>query len=126
VLNAAALRASGEYIGRIDQDTLVGRRFFETFFRLREKQRLLAPLDSVVMISNRRSIPYRFAVRCPSLWIVDRYTTKPETRDPMRELVLGGGATLMGERAYVADHAPGDRTPEALGPASPTASYRWR
>ena len=72
-LNAAARRASGEYIGRIDQDTLVSRRFFETFFWLREKPRLLVPLDSAVMISNRRSIPYRFAVRRPSQRAVDRY-----------------------------------------------------
>jgi hypothetical protein len=72
-LNAAARRASGEYIGRIDQDTLVSRRFFETFFWLREKRRLLVPLESAVMISNRRGIPYRFAARCPSLWVVDRY-----------------------------------------------------
>jgi hypothetical protein len=72
-LNAAVRRASGEYVGRIDQDTLVGRRFFEIFFWLREKQRLLVPLESTVMISNRRGIPYRFAVRRPSLWAVERY-----------------------------------------------------
>ena len=72
-LNAAVRRASGEYIGRIDQDTLVGRRFFETFFWLREKRRLLVPLESTVMISNRRGIPYRFAVRRPSSWAIDRY-----------------------------------------------------
>jgi hypothetical protein len=72
-LNAAVRRASGEYIGRIDQDTLVSRRFFETFFWLREKRRLLVPLDSAVMISNRRRIPYRFANHCPSQWVVDRY-----------------------------------------------------
>ena len=72
-LNAAARRARGEYIGRIDQDTLVSKRFVETFFWLREKRRLLVPLDCAVMISNRRGIGYRFAVRCPSLWVVDRY-----------------------------------------------------
>lgn len=72
-LNAAARRARGEYIGRIDQDILVSRHFLETFFWLTEKRRLLVPLEKAVLISNRRNIPYRFAVHVPSLPVVDRY-----------------------------------------------------
>jgi hypothetical protein len=72
-LNAAARRANGEYIGRIDQDTLVGKHFLEKFFWLHEKRRLIVHLNSAVLLSNRRRIPYRFAAHCPSFWIVDRY-----------------------------------------------------
>jgi hypothetical protein len=73
-LNAAARRAKGQYIGRIDQDTLVGRRFLSTFFELHEERGVLdVPLDSALLFANRRSIPYRFAVRCPSFWAVDRF-----------------------------------------------------
>lgn len=71
-LNAALRRATGEYVGRIDQDTLISRRFLETFFWLSEKRRLLVPLEEVVLISNRRSIPRRVAVRAPSLAVLDR------------------------------------------------------
>jgi hypothetical protein len=67
-LNAAARRARGEYIGRIDQDTLVGSRFLEVFFDLYESRRELnVPLSNALLFSNRRSVPYRFAVRCPPL-----------------------------------------------------------
>lgn len=67
-LNAAARRARGEYIGRIDQDTLVGRRFVELFFDLYEgKHELHVPLQNALLFSSRRGIPYRFAVRCASL-----------------------------------------------------------
>jgi hypothetical protein len=67
-LNAAARRAKGEYIGRIDQDTLVGRRFFEVFFDLHAgKRRLDVALDTALLYANRRAIPYWFAVRCPGL-----------------------------------------------------------
>jgi hypothetical protein len=66
-LNAAARRARGAYIGRIDQDTLVGRRFLEVFFDLYDGRRQLAiPLDSALLYSGRRRIPYWFAVRCPA------------------------------------------------------------
>lgn len=73
-LNAAARRARGEYIGRIDQDTLAGRRFFEAFFELYEGKRQLAvPLKAALLFSNLRMVPYRFAVRCPSLPVVERF-----------------------------------------------------
>jgi hypothetical protein len=72
-LNAAARRARGEYIGRIDQDILVGRHFLQQFFWLHEKPRMIVPLQKAVMLSNRRRIPYRFATLCPSFWAVDRY-----------------------------------------------------
>jgi hypothetical protein len=66
-LNAAARRSRGTYIGRIDQDTLVGRRFLEVFFQLCDGRRQLPiPLDRSLLYSNRRAIPFWFAVRCPS------------------------------------------------------------
>ncbi len=72
-LNAVARHAKGQYVGRIDQDTLVGTRFIRTFFDLYEgKQKLDVPLKSALMLSNRRQIPYRFASRSPSFWEVDR------------------------------------------------------
>ncbi len=72
--NAAARRAHGLYLGRIDQDTLVGSRFLKFFFDLYEgKTNLDIPLESALMLSNRRQIPYRFASRCPSFLDVDRF-----------------------------------------------------
>jgi len=71
-LNAAARRVNGQYIGRIDQDTLVGERFLNMFFELHQGIRHSdVPLDSALLFASRRRIPYRFAVRCPSFWIVD-------------------------------------------------------
>ncbi len=73
-LNAAARWAEGEYIGRIDQDTLVGKRFLEYFFDLYEGRRELeVPLNSVLLFANHRIVPYRFSVRCPALQTVNRY-----------------------------------------------------
>jgi hypothetical protein len=76
-LNAAARRARGTYVGRIDQDTLVGRRFLEVFFELHEGRRKLeVPLDRALLFSNVRMVPYRFAVRSPSLWAVRGFVAK--------------------------------------------------
>jgi len=74
-LNAAARRSSGDYIGRIDQDTLVGKRFLEYFFGLYEgRQHLDVPLNSALLFANQRMVPYRVVVRDPSFWAVDRFT----------------------------------------------------
>lgn len=73
-LNAAARRINGQFAGRIDQDTFVGKRFLNTFFELYEgTQTLEVPLNSALLFANRRSIPYRFAVRCPSLKHVNSF-----------------------------------------------------
>jgi hypothetical protein len=69
-LNAAARRVNGQYIGRIDQDTLVGKRFLRSFLEMRDGDTQIgAPLDSVLLFANRRCIPYRFAVRLSGPWI---------------------------------------------------------
>lgn len=84
-INAAARRSRGEYIGRIDQDTLVGRHFLEWFFRAADTGDTgdrAFPLDAAVMISNRRRIPYHFAVRCPSFPVVERYVSWFDRRLP--------------------------------------------
>jgi hypothetical protein len=78
-LNAAARRARGEYIGRIDQDTLVGARFLETFDRLHTgEQSLPVPLDSALLFSKRRDIPFEFSVRSPSMWAVTQFIRRFE------------------------------------------------
>jgi len=73
-INAAARRARGDFIGRIDQDTLVGRHFLETFlgWAAEGSAPVRAPLDGALWFSCRRSIPYRFAVRCPGFVDVAR------------------------------------------------------
>ena len=76
-LNAAARRARGAYIGRIDQDTLVGERFLRWLFELVEGTRSLdveeASPETALLFANRRSIPYRFAVCCPPQRAVERF-----------------------------------------------------
>ena len=76
-LNAAARRARSTYIGRIDQDTLLGRRFLAVFFDIREHRRQIEiPLESALLFSNVRMIPYRFAVRCPALSVVEHFVER--------------------------------------------------
>ena len=73
-INAAARRARGQYIGRLDQDTLVGHGFLKWFFTaLSDPQSQQFPLESTMMISNRRRIPYDFAVRCPQFPVIEKY-----------------------------------------------------
>jgi hypothetical protein len=73
-LNAAARRARGAYIGRIDQDTLVGEGFLGRFFDWVEGGWPLdVPLERTLLFANRRSVPYRFAAGSPSLSSVTRF-----------------------------------------------------
>lgn len=67
-LNAAARRAKGKYIGRIDQDTLVGKRFLKAF-----RKRVQDGLPLAMGFANLKMINYRFVVQCPSLSNVKRF-----------------------------------------------------
>ena len=61
-LNAAARRASGEYIGRIDNDTIVGADFFYKFEQLCENNPTdeLDLADSFLFV-ERKSVPFRIS-----------------------------------------------------------------
>ncbi len=71
-LNAAARRARGQYIGRIDQDTLVGERFLRWMFEAAAGPKEPA-LRRTLLFANRTNIPYRLAVLCPPLAVVERF-----------------------------------------------------
>ena len=70
-LNAAARRARGTYIGRIDQDTLVGERFLRWVFESGLTRPALQ--EKALFFANRRSIPYRLTSGSPSLRQVTRF-----------------------------------------------------
>ncbi len=75
-LNAAARRARGEYIGRVDQDTLTGGRFLRWLFTMADSGGSPdAPNgpDASLFFANRRSIPYRLAVCCPPPHVIERF-----------------------------------------------------
>jgi len=70
-LNAAARRARGRFIGRIDQDILVGERFLRVFAEAAGDG---SPRwDRALLFANRRGIPYRFAAQGPSFANVTRF-----------------------------------------------------
>jgi hypothetical protein len=72
-LNAAARRARGRHIGRIDQDTIVGDRFLRWFFdSAPARAGRGGPAATTLWFANRRDIPFRFAARCPDRRHVDR------------------------------------------------------
>src|ERR1039458_2637825 len=65
-LNAAARRANGQYIGRIDQDTLAGERFLRFFFEwIDGKNSPNVDLQRSFLFSRRRQIPFAFSNKNP-------------------------------------------------------------
>ncbi len=61
-LNAAARRAQGEFIGRIDNDTIVGKEFFQKFVKLyQEGNPKEVDLFNSFLFVERKSIPYRIS-----------------------------------------------------------------
>lgn len=77
-LNAAARRASGQYIGRIDNDTVVGAEFFRRFAKLHENNPTseLDLKDSFLFV-ERKSVPYRISRLSLSLdninWFINNF-----------------------------------------------------
>ena len=63
--NAAIRRARGAYIGRIDQDTLVGGEFVTRFLRAVEGGDSAQALSEAFVFIGRRSIPESFTRRSP-------------------------------------------------------------
>jgi hypothetical protein len=100
-LNAAARRATGEYIGRIDQDTLVGQRFLRTFFDIHEGRSRLSP-TLAMGFSTVKMVSFRFAVRCPApssvalfvRWF-GRYLSTERERSHLPFYALGVGIWLL-------------------------------
>lgn len=75
-LNAAARRATGTFIGRIDQDTLVGPRFLQWCLGG-------SPDPAALYFANRRDVPYRFAAPSPSLDTVTRFVLERGSTMPV-------------------------------------------
>ena len=73
-LNAAARRSSGEYIGRIDNDTVVGTDFFAKFEQLYENNPTdeLDLADSFLFV-ERKSVPYRISRLSLQLKLISRF-----------------------------------------------------
>ena len=73
-LNAAARRAKGDYIGRIDNDTIVGNEFFTKFNNcIDNKDNLWFRPENVFMFVERRSIPYRISHKSFPLFYIEQY-----------------------------------------------------
>ena len=72
--NSAIRRANGTYIGRIDQDTLVGRRFLRQFFdRVEGGGDRSIQIDLGFIFIGRRHVPLGFVRELPSLDTVVSY-----------------------------------------------------
>tara|TARA_B100001094_G_scaffold329325_1_gene391800 strand:- start:75 stop:1130 length:1056 start_codon:yes stop_codon:yes gene_type:complete len=73
-LNAAARRATGDYIGRIDNDTIVGKEFYSKFVNcIDNKSNLWFKPEDVFMFVERRSIPYRISHKSFPLFYIENY-----------------------------------------------------
>lgn len=75
-LNAAARRTSGEFIGRIDNDTIVGEEFFRKFAKLHRNNPTdeLDLKDSFLFV-ERKSVPYRISRLSLNLNQIDSFIT---------------------------------------------------
>lgn len=67
-LNTAIRRSTGEYIGRIDQDTLVTRFFFDTLAKMIQSNK--KSISQTFFFAERCGIPYVFSSRTPRFAIV--------------------------------------------------------
>ncbi len=83
--NAAIRRAAGRFVGRIDQDTLVGADFLGRFLSLvessgrdrsPEESELAARVERSFTFIGRRGIPLRFAESCPDIEVVASYVER--------------------------------------------------
>ena len=75
--NAAIRRARGRFIGRIDQDSLVGADFLATFLELADGVRPSDfDLERSFLFVGRRSIPRSIALRCPPLGELETLLTR--------------------------------------------------
>jgi hypothetical protein len=73
-LNAAARRTEGHYIGRIDNDTVIGKEFFVHFFSIIEGGgHEYFDIQNSYLFVERRSVPYRFTSRSFSMRYVQLF-----------------------------------------------------
>ena len=83
--NAAIRRARGEFIGRIDQDTLVSGHFLEDFFRRTTSDATnRGGLSNRFVFLGRRGIPRSFAEGDPTLHEVQAFVKRTATPCPAR------------------------------------------
>ena len=72
-LNVAARRSKGEYIGRIDQDTLVTEDFFKSFFDAVEgKTDPGFEIEKTYMFAARKQLPYSYVKQKPDIHLIDK------------------------------------------------------
>jgi len=73
-LNAAARRSKGEFIARIDQDTLVSEKFLSRFFEAYEKpEKLNFTLANAYLFSARKQLLFSFVKEKPSIADLDKF-----------------------------------------------------
>ena len=77
-LNTAARQATGEFIGRIDNDTIVGTDFFRNFLSLcNQNSSDSLDLDDSFLFVERRSVPFRISSKSLPLnqikWFVQTF-----------------------------------------------------
>lgn len=76
-LNAVARRSRGEFIGRIDNDTVIGEGFFRNFFSLvRGETPSNLQLENSYLFVERRMVPYRLSSKSLPLPLISSYLQK--------------------------------------------------